>query len=51
MFQVSCQNIENFSRKLYFQVGGLDVHVLILVFVSYQFHTRGIISMLHIHFS
>ena len=22
MFQVSCQNIENFSRKSYFQVGG-----------------------------
>ena len=31
MFQVSCQNIENFSRNSYFQVGGLHVRVLILV--------------------
>ena len=31
MFQVSGQNIENFSRNLYFQVGGLHVRVLTLV--------------------
>ena len=31
--QISCQNIENFSRNLYFQVGGLHVRVRILVLV------------------
>ena len=31
MFQVSGQNIENFSRNSYFEVGGLHVRVLILV--------------------
>ena len=32
MVQVSCQkNIENFSRNLYVQIGGLHVRVLILV--------------------
>ena len=33
MFQVSCQNIENFSRNSYFQVGGLHVHVRVLIIV------------------
>ena len=31
MFQVSCQNIKNFSRNLNFQVGGRHVRVLIIV--------------------
>ena len=33
MFQVSCQNIEKFSRNLYFQVGGLHVRVRVLILV------------------
>ena len=33
MVQISCQNIENFSRNSYFQVGGLHVRVRILVLV------------------
>ena len=33
MFQVSCQNIENFSRNSYFQVGGLHVYVRVLILV------------------
>ena len=30
MVQVLCQNIENFSRNSYFQVGGLHVRIHIL---------------------
>ena len=33
MFHVSCQNIENFSRNSYFQVGGLHVRVRVLILV------------------
>ena len=33
MFQVSGQNIENFSRNSYFQVGGLYVRVRVLIIV------------------
>ena len=33
MFQVSGQNIENFSRNSYFQVGGLHVRVRVLILV------------------
>ena len=35
MFQVSCQNIVNFSRNSYFQVGGLHVRVRVLILVWY----------------
>ena len=33
MFQVSGQNIENFSRNSYFQIGGLHVRVRELILV------------------
>ena len=33
MFKVSCQNIENFSRNSYFQVGGLHARVRVLILV------------------
>ena len=33
MFQVSGQNIENFFRNSYFQVGGLHVRVRVLILV------------------
>ena len=33
MFQVSCPNIENFSRNSYFQVGGLHVRVRVRVLI------------------
>ena len=36
MFQVSCENIENFSRNSYFQVGGLHVRIRVLILVCVQ---------------
>ena len=38
IFHVLCSNIENFSRNLYFKVGGLDVRVraLMLVCANYK---------------
>ena len=41
MFQVLGQNIENFSRNSYFQVGGLHVRVRVLILVCAEIFSTG----------
>ena len=49
MVQVSCQkNIENFSRNLYVQIGGLHVRVLILVCAPDKSFSNSIFYVMHI---
>ena len=42
MFQGSCQNVEDFSRNSYFQVGGLHVRVRVLIIVCAHRYLCGV---------
>ena len=48
MFQVSCQNIEYFSRNSYFQVGGLHVSVRVLIIVCATIKQHNVNHLHHL---